>query len=125
MLKTTTALCLSAAILSAPIFADEDRDRERQAIPELHHVFLIMMENHSANEIIGNTANAPFINKLAKSANLAVNYFAIGHPSLPNYLHVVGGSNFGVAGAPTPKWHSDPGSPGPVVPLAGAGGDPP
>jgi len=125
MLKNTTlALCLSAAALSAPAFGDEDRDQRRDAaIPELHHVFLIMMENHSAGEVLGNTASAPFINKLAQSANVATNYFAVGHPSLPNYLHVVGGSNFGVAGDPTPKWHNDPGSPGTVVPLAGSGVD--
>src|SRR6266404_7120219 len=121
--KTTLALCLSAAALSAPAFGDEDRDQGRDAIPELHHVFLIMMENHSASEILGNTANAPFINQLAQSANVAANYFAVGHPSLPNYLHVVGGSNFGVAGDPTPKWHNDPASPGTVVPLAGMGID--
>jgi hypothetical protein len=121
--KTTLVLCLSAAALSAPAFGDEDRAPERDAIPELQHVFLIMMENHSASEILGNTDNAPFINKLAQSANVAANYFAVGHPSLPNYLHVVGGSNFGVAGDPTPKWHNDPGSPGTVVPLAGFGVD--
>jgi phosphatidylinositol-3-phosphatase len=121
--KTILALCLSAALFSGPTLADDDRDRERQAIPELQHVFLIMMENHSASEVIGNTANAPFINKLAQSANLATNYFAVGHPSLPNYLHVVGGSNFGVAGDPTPKWHNDPSSPGTVIPLAGSGVD--
>ena len=29
------------------------------------------MENHSASEVLGNTANAPFINQLAQSANVA------------------------------------------------------
>src|SRR5229473_1282849 len=81
--KTTLALCLSVAALSAPAFGDEDRAQARDAIPELRHVFLIMMENHSASEILGNTANAPFINKLAQSANVAANYFAVGHRSLP------------------------------------------
>src|SRR2546425_13121099 len=121
--KTTLALCLSAAALSAPAFGDEDREQGRDAIPDLRHVSLIMMENHAASEILGNTANAPFISQLAQSANVAANYFAVGHPSLPNYLHVVGGSNFGVAGDPTPKWRNDPGSPGTVVPLAGSGID--
>jgi len=120
--KTSVALCFSLATMSAVAIADDDRDGDR-AIPEFHHVFLIMMENHSASEVLGNTANAPFINKLAQSANVATSYFAIGHPSLPNYLHVVGGSNFGVAGDPTPKWHNDPASPGTVVPLAGMGID--
>jgi hypothetical protein len=117
--KAPAAICLSLALSSGPAFA-ADPDR---AVPELHHVFLIMMENHSASEVIGNTAAAPFINQLSQSANLATNYFAVGHPSLPNYLHVVGGSNFGVAGDPTPKWHDDPSSPGTVIPLAGQGVD--
>jgi len=32
----------------------------------------------------------------AKDAILATDYFAVAHPSLTNYLEVVGGSNFGV-----------------------------
>ena len=32
----------------------------------------------------------------ADEVNLADNYFAVGHPSLTNYLEIVGGSNFGV-----------------------------
>ena len=64
-------------------------------IPLLDHVFVIMMENHNINQILGN-AIAPFINRFARSANLASNYFAIAHPSLTNYLETVGGSNFGV-----------------------------
>ena len=38
--------------------------------------------------------------------NLATNYFAIGHPSLTNYLEVVGGSNFGVRSDHAPNWGS-------------------
>jgi phosphatidylinositol-3-phosphatase len=120
--KTVAALSLAATVFGGAAYAEEDKDGK--AVPRLDHVFLIMMENHSASEVIGNTANAPFINSLAQSARLATNYFAIGHPSLPNYLHVVGGSNFGVVGDPTPKWHNDPASlPGTVVPLFGQGVD--
>ena len=35
------------------------------------HIFYIMMENHAYSEIIGNTADAPFINELAEKANVA------------------------------------------------------
>lgn len=73
-------------------------------VPHLDHVFLIMMENHGYSQLINNP-NAPFINQLASSANLATNYFAIGHPSLTNYLEVVGGSNFGVLNDNSPSWH--------------------
>src|SRR5215472_10486710 len=73
-------------------------------VPSLDHVFLIMMENHGFGQIFNNP-NAPFINSLANKANLATNYFAVAHPSLTNYLEVVGGSNFGVLSDNAPDWH--------------------
>ena len=76
-----------------------------QGVQRLDHVFLIMMENHGYGEILNNP-NAPFINQYAKEANLATNYFAIAHPSLTNYLEVVGGSNFGVLSDNNPDWHN-------------------
>ncbi len=48
----------------------------------------------------------PFTNKYADSVNSARNYFAVGHPSLTNYLEIVGGSNFGVRDDNSPDWHS-------------------
>ena len=74
-------------------------------IPHLDHVFLIMMENHGYSQIIDNPS-APYINYLARTDNLATNYFAIAHPSLNNYLEVVGGSNFGVQSDNAPDWHN-------------------
>ncbi len=76
-------------------------------IAHLDHVFVIMMENHSYGQVIGNPA-MPFINAQIKSGevNLATNYFAVGHPSLTNYLEIVGGSNFGVRSDNTPDWHN-------------------
>jgi hypothetical protein len=62
-----------------------------------------MMENHGYSQIIDNP-NAPFINSYAKSANMATNYYAVAHPSLTNYLEVVGGSNFGVHTDDYPDW---------------------
>jgi len=76
-------------------------------IPHLDHVFVIMMENHSYGQIIDNPA-MPFVNGQIKSGevNLATNYFAVGHPSLTNYLEIVGGSNFGVRSDNSPDWHN-------------------
>ncbi len=76
-----------------------------QNVPHLDHVFVIMMENHGYGQIAGNP-NAPYTNQLAQSANVSRNYFAIAHPSLTNYLEVVGGSNFGVHTDNYPDWHS-------------------
>jgi phosphatidylinositol-3-phosphatase len=69
----------------------------------LNHVFLIMMENQTSTDIIGNP-NAPFINQYATIANHAASYYAVGHPSAPNYLEIVGGSNFGLSNDFWPIW---------------------
>lgn len=103
MNKKAAALGLLATALVSTAFAAEGP--VPRGIPRLDHVFLIMMENHGYGQILGNP-NAPFINQLVKSANLATNYFAVGHPSLTNYLEVVGGSNFGVQTDNNPDWHN-------------------
>ena len=131
--KAATLLLLVTALLSTMFAAEGPVPR---GIPDLDHVFLIMMENHGYSQILDNP-NAPFINRLAKSANSATNYFAIAHPSLTNYLEVVGGSNFGVLSDNSPDWHStscttnlasgvantdNPSSPN-VCPIHGSGTD--
>ncbi len=102
MNKTAASAAVLAASLMGTVFAQEGP--VPKGVPHLDHVFIIMMENHGYNQIINNP-NAPFIDKYAKSANLATNYFAIAHPSLTNYLEVVGGSNFGVQSDNSPDWH--------------------
>jgi phosphatidylinositol-3-phosphatase len=69
----------------------------------IDHVFLIMMENQTSTDIIGNP-NAPFINEYAVLANHATNYYAVGHPSATNYLEIIGGSNFGLSNDFWPNW---------------------
>jgi len=60
------------------------------------HIFYIMMENHATDEIIGNTADAPYINSLVGQANVAMQYYGVTHPSLPNYLASVSGDTQGI-----------------------------
>jgi hypothetical protein len=71
----------------------------------LDHVFVIVMENHAYGQIVDNP-KAPFTNQYARSANTADHYFAVAHPSLTNYLELVGGSNFGVLTDNSPDWHN-------------------
>jgi hypothetical protein len=51
------------------------------------------MENTGYGSIIG-SSQAPYINSLAKQNGLATNYFALDHPSLPNYLGLTAGQTF-------------------------------
>ena len=64
-------------------------------VGQLDHVFLIYMENKGVDDIVG-SPNAPYINSLINNDGYASNYFALGHPSDPNYIRVVGGSDFGL-----------------------------
>src|SRR5205807_6295174 len=60
------------------------------AVPPFSHVFVIVMENHEYNSVIGNPA-APYTNGLVANYGLATNYFGVSHPSLPNYLALTAG----------------------------------
>jgi hypothetical protein len=64
-------------------------------VGQLDHVFLIYMENKGVGNIVG-SPNAPYINSLINSEDYDSNYFALGHPSDPNYIRPMGGSDFGL-----------------------------
>lgn len=96
------ALAAATALASGTAHAIEGPVPQSQ-FGNLDHVFLIIMENETNTDILGN-ADAPFINGYANQANQATNYFAVGHPSAPNYLEIVGGSNFGLQNDFFPNW---------------------
>jgi hypothetical protein len=56
---------------------------------------LIVMENKEYGEVIG-SPDAPYLNSLARRYTLATDVHAVTHPSLPNYLALIGGSTFGI-----------------------------
>src|ERR1700682_5469934 len=57
------------------------------------HVFLVVMENHSAQEAL----TGSFTKSLAAKYGVANNYHAISHPSVPNYLALTSGSTWRLA----------------------------
>lgn len=58
--------------------------------PVFNHVVLVVEENHSYSDVIGN-ASMPYLNSLASQYGVATQYFANAHPSLPNYLMLTTG----------------------------------
>ncbi|MGZ6322212.1 MAG: alkaline phosphatase family protein [Ktedonobacterales bacterium] len=64
-------------------------------VPKYQHIFYVMMENHSYDDIIGNS-NAPQLNSLAHNYGLATSYYGVTHPSEPNYIAAIGGSYYGI-----------------------------
>ncbi len=91
------------ALLTGPLLAQEGG--VPSGVTQLDHVWIIMMENHAYEQIVGNPS-APFTNSYMNMVNASTNYFAIAHPSLTNYLEVVGGSNFGILNDNSPDWHN-------------------
>jgi hypothetical protein len=95
------ALLLGAAAIggcgasnTAPGSAESAAATVAQA-PQGSRTVLIVLENRELGEVIG-ASDAPYLNQLASQGALAVNYHAITHPSLPNYLALAGGSTFGI-----------------------------
>lgn len=64
-------------------------------VGDLDHVVMVYMENHGVGDIVG-SPNAPYINSLINTYGSAANYYALTHPSDPNYWPILGGSDFGV-----------------------------
>jgi hypothetical protein len=60
------------------------------AFPRIDHVVVIVEENKSARQIVGNRS-APYINELMKNGALFVNAHAVTHPSQPNYMALFAG----------------------------------
>lgn len=100
--------------------------------PAFDHVVIVIEENHSFADIIGDPA-APNINALANSSASIVNdatdpqgnnsgSHAVRHPSQPNYLELYSGSNQGTIQDGRPGTASEPFSPAPpfTTPNLGA-----
>jgi phospholipase C len=56
---------------------------------------VIVMENKEYGDVL-QSGQAPYVHRLANRYALATQSYAITHPSLPNYLTLVGGSTFGI-----------------------------
>lgn len=67
------------------------------SVPSYSHIVVVVEENHSYQEIAGNTAQAPFINSLIAGGASLSNFTALTHPSQPNYFALYAGSTFGTA----------------------------
>ncbi len=57
---------------------------------QIKHVVVVVEENHSFAEVIGNSA-MPYLNSLASSYGLATQYYGDTHPSIGNYFMLTTG----------------------------------
>jgi len=63
-----------------------------QQVPSLTKILVIMEENHSTGQVF--PSHMPYLWSLAQQFGRVTSWSDIGHPSLPNYLAIFGGSAF-------------------------------
>ena len=86
--------CLAAACGLAPLAASAHMTPDR--------IFVVVMENHSYDEVVGRTNRSgfqvltPFITSLTSTSGVALQAFGVSQPSLPNYLALLAGNSFGI-----------------------------
>jgi phosphatidylinositol-3-phosphatase len=61
-----------------------------QTLPRPDHIVIVVEENHSFGQIIGES-DTPYINSLVKEGALLTKFFAFHHPSQPNYFVLFSG----------------------------------
>ena len=85
--KVGSYLCSLAALLSVQLACGggSHGDPGPGVVPVVSHVFVLVEENHSYNQVIGNSA-MPYTNSLAHKYSLATKYSANRFNSLPNYF---------------------------------------
>src|SRR5438034_10835247 len=81
------ALLLLLVVLAGACTPSRSQPQSQQQA----HVFVIVMENHSAEQAM----SGQFISSLASTYGVAENYHAVAHPSVPNYLALTSGSTWG------------------------------
>ncbi len=83
------------------------KQSRRQTGSNIQTVFIVLMENHDWSQIVG-SPSAPYINdKLLPQSSYTTQYFNPPriHPSLPNYLWLEAGTNFGIRDDGLPAVH--------------------
>jgi phospholipase C len=65
------------------------------SVPTFDHIVIITFENKEIDKIIDNPY-MPTFNMYARDYTLLTQFYAVTHPSLPNYLVMIGGDTFNI-----------------------------
>ncbi len=80
-------------LTSAPVLAPIAREiQAATGLPRPDHVIIVIEENKSFRQIVGNTEHAPYLNALIPHAAVFTNSHGVAHPSQPNYMALLSGA---------------------------------
>jgi acid phosphatase len=81
----TVSIAIAAALAARPVAA--------QTVPPMDHVIIVVMENHSYDQV----RTLPYISTLISSYTSFSQSYAVSHPSQPNYLALWAASTLGIS----------------------------
>ena len=93
------------ALTSSPAAAATSSAAPAGAGPD--KALVVVEENHTHSSAL---SGMPYLASLADTYGQTTAYQAVAHPSLPNYLAIIGGSTFGVTDDQPPADHPVPGA---------------
>lgn len=76
-----------------------DDSPARTGLPRPDHIVVVIEEDQSYDAVIG-SAEAPYLNQLARQGASLTQFYALTHPSQPNYLALFAGSFLGSTTTP-------------------------
>lgn len=88
-----TVAVAAAAVTMTGTGSSAAADRSGDHVGRIDHAYVIMLENHSQQGVIGDP-NAPYMTQLAATYGNATNYYGVTHPSEPNYVASIAGDNY-------------------------------
>ncbi|GAP13118.1 phospholipase C [Longilinea arvoryzae] len=94
---TSTATVLTPSTTPSPTALSSETPAPTPAppVPNFSHIVILIFENREFDFVIGNR-DMPNYNVYAEKYTLLTQYYAVTHPSLPNYLALIGGDTFGI-----------------------------
>lgn len=94
-MRIRTALACLVGLASITATAALAAPAQAVTLPSYDHVVVVVDENHSYSEVIGNSS-APYITSLANGGANMTQSFGVTHPSQPNYLALFSGATQGI-----------------------------
>src|SRR4051812_21718212 len=81
-----------AFLFSVTLLVTDQREIFASSSGHFRKVVIIVLENTDYSEAL----NQPFLSQLVSRGALLSNYYAVTHPSQPNYIALISGSTHGV-----------------------------
>ncbi|MFJ7962948.1 alkaline phosphatase family protein [Streptomyces sp. NPDC096324] len=94
-LLTRGLLAWAAVVVTLLTTAGCDESSAGSGIPRPDHVVVVIEEDQPYDAVIG-SPDAPYVNQLARRGASLTEFYALTHPSQPNYLALFSGSFLGV-----------------------------